>query len=198
MLTNKGKYGLKAMVHLAGLPPGRPALVADIADQNNIPKKFLDAILAELRNAGIVRSKKGRGGGYELARPASEIRIGQIVRALDGPLAPIRCASAYYYERCLDCAVEKECPVHLMMFEVRNAMAHILDNRSLSDLRLMPQVNDRSPARAISADKKSRAARTPPAPDAASPKKPASSGRKPVAAMKKSGSTKSVAAKRAS
>ena len=68
MLTNKGKYGLKAMVHLAGLEPGKPALVADIAAANDIPKKFLDAILGELRTAGLVHSKKGRGGGYALAR----------------------------------------------------------------------------------------------------------------------------------
>ena len=93
MLTNKGKYGLKAMVHLAGMPPGQPALVADIAEANAIPKKFLDAILGELRTAGFVHSKKGRGGGYVLARPATEIMVGAIVRALDGPLAPIGCAS---------------------------------------------------------------------------------------------------------
>src|SRR5580704_17537317 len=76
MLTNKGKYGLKAMIHLAGVEPGRPALVSDIARDNEIPKKFLDTILGELRNAGFVQSKKGKGGGYVLARPAHEIRVG--------------------------------------------------------------------------------------------------------------------------
>ena len=89
MLTNKGKYGLKAMSYLAGMAPGQPALVADIAATNAIPKKFLDAILGELRTAGFVHSKKGRGGGYVLARPAQEIRVGDVVRALDGMLAPI-------------------------------------------------------------------------------------------------------------
>ena len=93
MLTNKGKYGLKAMVHLAGLVPGDLALVNDIASQNDIPKKFLDTILGELRNAGFVFSKKGKGGGYTLARPASEIKVGHIIRVLDGPLAPLPCAS---------------------------------------------------------------------------------------------------------
>ena len=93
MLSNKGKYGLKAMTHLAGMPPGRPALVADIAARNNIPKKFLDAILGELRNAGLVHSRKGRGGGYMLAASPSQIMVGQIIRVLDGPLAPIACAS---------------------------------------------------------------------------------------------------------
>ena len=73
MLTNKGKYGLKAMVHLAGLEPGHPALVADIASINDIPKKFLDAILCELRTAGLVHSKKGRGGGYVLAATVERV-----------------------------------------------------------------------------------------------------------------------------
>ena len=89
MLTNKGKYGLKAMVHLAGLDAGDRAQVQDIAAANAIPKKFLDQILSALRNAGLVFSKKGKGGGYALARPADQITVGQIVRALDGPLAPI-------------------------------------------------------------------------------------------------------------
>ena len=89
MLTKKGKYGLKAMVHLAGLEPDALAQVADIAKTNSISKKFLDHILTELRHAGLVYSKKGKGGGYALARPAHEIRVGAIVRALDGPLAPI-------------------------------------------------------------------------------------------------------------
>ena len=89
MLTNKGKYGLKAMVHLAGLEPDVLAQAADIADTNSISKKFLDHILTELRRAGFVYAKKGKGGGYALARPAHEIRVGAIVRALDGPLAPI-------------------------------------------------------------------------------------------------------------
>ncbi|MGZ9116490.1 MAG: RrF2 family transcriptional regulator, partial [Methylocystis sp.] len=84
MLTKKAKYGLKAMVHLAGVRPGETALVAEIAASNQIPKKFLDAILGELRNAGFVHSKKGKGGGYMLARAPSEIGVGNIVRALDG------------------------------------------------------------------------------------------------------------------
>src|ERR1700743_3877343 len=111
MLTNKGKYGLKAMIHLAGLEPGRPALVSDIAEANEIPKKFLDTILGELRNAGFVNSKKGKGGGYTLAKPANQIRVGHIVRVLDGPLAPIQCASKTSYRRCDDCKSEATCAV---------------------------------------------------------------------------------------
>ena len=91
MLSNKAKYGLKALMHLAGAEG--QCLAGDIAKDNNIPRKFLDAILVELRNAGILNSRKGKGGGYQLARPAEKITVGQIIRILDGPLAPIPCAS---------------------------------------------------------------------------------------------------------
>src|ERR1700742_476124 len=123
MLTNKGKYGLKAMSHLAGMPPGQPALVADIAATNAIPKKFLDAILGELRTAGFVHSKKGRGGGYVLARSPDDIVVGDIVRALDGMLAPIGCPSRNFYRRCDDCASEKQCSVQIVMAQARDAIA---------------------------------------------------------------------------
>lgn len=142
MLTNKGKYGLKAMVHLAGLERGQPALVADIAAVNAIPKKFLDAILGELRNAGFVQSKKGRGGGYVLARPAEEIMVGHIIRALDGPLAPFSCASRTYYRPCEDCPDEDRCSVRLMMLEVRSAISAVLDHRSLADMRSLTDVDE--------------------------------------------------------
>lgn len=129
------------MVHLAGQPPGKPALVADIAESKDIPKKFLDAILSELRNAGLVQSRKGRGGGFVLARPAHEIMVGHIVRALDGPLAPIRCASQLYYRPCDDCDL-KHCEVRLMMVEVRNAIARVLDHRSLAEMRALGDIAD--------------------------------------------------------
>jgi Rrf2 family protein len=142
MLTNKGKYGLKAMVHLAGMPAGQPALVADIAAMNAIPKKFLDAILGELRTAGFVHSRKGRGGGYVLARPATEIMVGQIVRALDGPLAPIGCASRAFYRRCEDCAPDRPCAVRRVMVQVRDAIAAVLDARSLWEMRALAENDD--------------------------------------------------------
>jgi Rrf2 family protein len=135
MLTKKGKYGLKAMVHLAGRPPGEATLVNDIANANGIPKKFLDTILGELRNAGLVFSKKGKGGGYTLARPADEIKVGQVIRVLDGPLAPIACASKNAYRRCDDCEDEERCCVRLVMLEARNAIATVLDNCSLAEMR---------------------------------------------------------------
>ena len=134
MLTKKGKYGLKALVHLSRMPPGQLAFVGDIAAKNNIPKKFLDAILGELRNAGFVQSRKGKEGGYRLAKLPSEIKIGHVVRVLDGPLAPISCASRSQYQRCEDCD-EATCQVRHMMLEVRHAVAELLDNRSLAAMR---------------------------------------------------------------
>ena len=134
MLTKKGKYGLKALVHLARLPAEELAFVGEIAAANRIPKKFLDAILGELRNAGFVLSRKGKDGGYRLAKPAADIKVGHIIRVLDGPLAPIACASLSRYERCEDCD-EATCQVRHMMLEVRLAMADVLDNRSLAAMR---------------------------------------------------------------
>lgn len=135
MLTNKGKYGLKAMVFLAGLPVGEVAQVPDIAKACSISKKFLDQILAELRNAGFVYSKKGKAGGYALAKAPGDIRVGHIVRVLDGPLAPIACASVTAYRPCADCATEELCAVQLIMQEARDALSDVLDNRSLAQMR---------------------------------------------------------------
>ncbi len=134
MLTKKGKYGLKALIYLARIPVGQLAFVNDIAVANNIPKKFLDAILGELRNAGFVLSRKGKDGGYRLAKPASEIKIGHVIRVLDGPLAPVACASRTQYERCEDCD-EHVCQVRHIMLQVRQAMSDVLDNRSLASMR---------------------------------------------------------------
>ncbi|WKW50718.1 RrF2 family transcriptional regulator [Rhodomicrobium lacus] len=134
MLTAKGKYGLKAMVHLARLVPGDIAQVSEIAEANSIPKKFLDQIFAELRKGGLVYSKKGKAGGYALAKPAAEISVGNIVRVLDGPLAPIPCASVTAYRPCDDCDCEEACEVRAIMVEVRNAISVVLDNRSLADM----------------------------------------------------------------
>ncbi|MET0314070.1 MAG: Rrf2 family transcriptional regulator [Hansschlegelia sp.] len=135
MLTKKAKYGLKAMVDLSRLEPGRSTFVAEVAERNAIPKKFLDAILGELRNAGMLTSKKGKAGGYMLAKPADQITVGAIVRALDGPLAPISCASRSAYVPCDDCRDVKSCQVRLMMVEVRDSISRVLDEHSLAEMR---------------------------------------------------------------
>jgi Rrf2 family protein len=134
MLTNKGKYGLKAMLHLAGLGDDEIAQVAQIAEANHIPKKFLDQIFGDLRRAGLVHSKKGKAGGYALAKPANEISVGQIIRVLDGPIAPFLCASANFYRPCDDCD-EHVCAVRRLMIEARNALSSVLDTQTLADMR---------------------------------------------------------------
>jgi Rrf2 family protein len=135
MLTKKGKYALKALVHLAGLDAGEMALVAEIAEANQIPKKFLDVILSDLRNAGFVHSRKGKGGGYTLARPAAEIGVGDVIRAIDGPLAPIQCVSKRGYRRCDDCSDEGHCAVRVVMLQAREAIVSVLDRTSLAAMR---------------------------------------------------------------
>jgi len=137
MLTAKGKYGLKALVHLATLQPGETTQAMEIAEAHNIPKKFLDAILGDLRNAGIVFSKKGPGGGYMLARAPSDIKIGQVIRTIDGPLAPIACASRTAYQPCRDCKNVKTCTVRLMMTKVRDTLSDVLDRLTLADMVAM-------------------------------------------------------------
>jgi Rrf2 family protein len=137
MLTAKGKYGLKAMIHLAGLDAGEVAQSAEIAEACSIPKKFLDQILSELRNAGLAFSKKGKLGGYALAKPAREIKVGHIIRILDGPLAPIACASVTAYRPCDDCGNEKLCAVRIMMMQAREALSGVLDNRTLAQMRTL-------------------------------------------------------------
>lgn len=134
MLTKKGKYGLKALIALAQLPEGKTAFSADIAKNNQIPKKFLDTILLELRNAGLLRSRKGPNGGYCLRVPASELRIGKAIRVIDGPLAPIRCASRTAYEGCEDCHDPATCLVRRAMTEVRDAVSSILDELTLEQM----------------------------------------------------------------
>jgi Rrf2 family protein len=106
---------------------------AEIAHENNIPKKFLDLIFFELRGHGLVHSTRGREGGYALSMPPASISIARIVRAIDGPLAPLPCASVTAYRRCADCTDEKTCEVRKMMREVRDAAAAILDNTSLAE-----------------------------------------------------------------
>ncbi|MFG1361032.1 RrF2 family transcriptional regulator [Xanthobacter pseudotagetidis] len=138
MLTKKGKYGLKAAVHLARLPPGASTQVADIAETNQIPKKFLDVILGELRNAGFLTSRKGKLGGYRLARAPEDIIVGDMIRALDGPLAPLPCASRNAYEPCEDCNLSR-CEVRLLMVRVRDAIGTVLDTYTLAEMRDLSQ-----------------------------------------------------------
>jgi Rrf2 family protein len=133
MLSQKAKYAIKALLSLARSQDGALMQSAEIARSNNIPKKFLDLIFFELRGHGLIYSTRGREGGYALSQPAEEISIATIVRAVDGPLAPLPCASVTSYRRCSDCDDERTCEVRKMMREVRDAAANILDNTSLAE-----------------------------------------------------------------
>lgn len=135
-LSKRGEYGLRAMIMLAtpGLD-GHPAVaqIREISEREKIPAKFLEQILLTLKNAGLLHSKMGVGGGYHLAKPASEISLGHIIRILDGPLAPVKCVSQMAYEPC-GCPDEKTCGLRLAMGDVRNSLAKILDGTSLEDV----------------------------------------------------------------
>ena len=134
MLTKKAKYALKAALHLARQRSGEAVLIADIAAAEKIPKKFLESILLTMKNRGILVSRKGRGGGYALARPAAQVTFGEIVRVMDGPLAPVPCVSATAYHRCEECASEQACEIRGVMQRVRDASSAVLDATSLTDV----------------------------------------------------------------
>ena len=135
MLSKRSKYGLKAMLVLADAGAGpKPVQTAELAQRQRLPRKFLEAIMLDLKRAGLVQSKKGRTGGYVLGRKPGDITIGQIIRVLDGPLALVPCVSQTAYMRCDECIDEKTCGVRLAMKEVRDATAHILDNTTLAGL----------------------------------------------------------------
>ncbi len=131
-LSRKGRYALRALFALAGNVGTGPMLIADLAERESIPRKFLEAILLELKNAGILYSKKGKGGGYALAKSPTEIVVGDVIRTVDGPLAPIPCVSERAYARCEECADEATCGTRLVMKQVRDAIAQILDNTTLA------------------------------------------------------------------
>ena len=133
MLTNKAKYGLRAMCSLT--TSESTWLQANvIATRANVPEKFLEAILLELRRAGFISSRRGQQGGHALARPAAEIMVGDVIRALDGPLAPVRCASLSAYEPCADCVDPEHCALRELMRETRAALSSVLDHCSLQTL----------------------------------------------------------------
>src|SRR3989454_12744545 len=135
MLSKKAKNAIKALLALADHERNEPMRIADLARAEQIPPKFLELILLGLKNQGILQSRKGKGGGYLLARDPSDIYLGQIVRMFDGPLAPVPCASQTAYAPCADCRDEVTCGVRLAMKEVRDATAKILDGTSLAQLR---------------------------------------------------------------
>ena len=134
MLSNKAKYGVRALIHMAMRTGKGRIVIKDIASKERIPQKFLEAILLELKSAGILQSKPGRGGGYYLHRPPESINLGRVIRLIDGPLAPIPCVSQTAYASCKDCLDEQRCVIRGVMKKVRDATAKILDDTTLADL----------------------------------------------------------------
>ena len=134
-LSKKGEYALRALIDLGiAQEVGRRLVqVTELADHEMIPIKFLEQIMFELRAAGLVESQRGKFGGYRLARPGSTIKIGEVVRLIEGPLAPIGCVSQTKYARC-SCPDEDHCGLRMIMLDVRNAIAGILDRYSLADV----------------------------------------------------------------
>lgn len=129
----KAKYALRALCALAQRPE-RVQPARTLAVEARIPEKFLESILVELRNAGFIQSRRGLQGGHTLARPATEILLGDIIRVIDGPLAPLRCASLTAYKPCDDCPDPERCALRDLMADVRVAMSGVLDQRSLQSL----------------------------------------------------------------
>jgi len=132
MLSQRGRYALKALINLARLEAGSRQVSA-IAAEENIPRKFLEAIMSDLRRANLVDSARGKMGGYRLARAADQITFGEVVRVTDGPLALIPCASRNFYRRCEDCRDEATCILRRVMAKVRNEVSDVLDRTTLAD-----------------------------------------------------------------
>ena len=142
MISQKSKYALRALVALAREAPGQALAIGDIAAQQSIPKKFLEQILLDLKRQGLVVSRRGKAGGYALLRPADTISFGQVLRIVDGPIAPLPCLSKIAYRRCQDCREEASCEIRRVFARVADATRDVLDRTTIADA-----LNERIPAR---------------------------------------------------
>ncbi len=134
MLTMKTRYALKALAVIAQGAGREPTLMSHIAQCENIPKKFLEAILRELKQQGLLTAQRGRGGGYLLKQPPEDISLADVIRALDGPIAPVPCLSRTAYRRCDECKSEHACGVRLVFKDLHNATANVLEQTTIADL----------------------------------------------------------------
>jgi Rrf2 family protein len=136
MLTQRSRYALRALIFIARSGSIAPVPISVIAADQKLPRKFLEIILLDLKNGGLVESFRGKMGGYRLARPAAAISFGEIIRLIEGPLALVPCVSVSAYQRCADCFEESTCVIRKTMLTVRENTAAILDNTSLADLSI--------------------------------------------------------------
>lgn len=134
MISKKTKYGLKAMSYLARKGKGTPVLISEISEAENISKKFLEAILLQLKNSGFLGSKMGKGGGYYLLKEPSDVKLVSLYRILEGPVAPLHCVSLNYYEKCDDCNSEEDCKLNAVMLSFETICWPFLTNKCLKDL----------------------------------------------------------------
>ncbi|MGK7395216.1 MAG: RrF2 family transcriptional regulator [Candidatus Cyclobacteriaceae bacterium M3_2C_046] len=134
MLSKKAKYAINALVNLSKAYQKGPVLISKISESENIPRKFLEAILLDLKNAGILNSKKGKGGGYYLMRPPDQVNLAQVVRLFDGAIALLPCVTYKYYEKCDECQDEETCGIRSVFKEVRDQTVLILKNNTLADI----------------------------------------------------------------
>jgi len=134
-LSKRGEYGLRALIDLGiASELGWPMLqISELASKEKLPVKFLEQIFTQLKAAGYVKSRRGKFGGYSLARPMNRIKFGEVIRLIEGPLAPIRCVSQTSYARC-SCPDEAHCGLRILMFDVRNAISTILDRYTLASI----------------------------------------------------------------
>ena len=135
MISKKAKYAFKALSILAkNYEANKPMLISDIAENGNIPKKFLETILLELKKNGVLLSQKGKGGGYLLRSEPKEVNLAKIIRIIDGPIAPVLCVSLNYYGKCDDCTSEEKCKIRPIMIKLRDANLAVYENSTLQDL----------------------------------------------------------------
>ena len=133
MISQKAKYALRALVAIAKAESGKTLVIADIASDQNIPKKFLEQILLDLKRHGILASRRGKDGGYLMQKQPSEVTFGEILRIVDGPIAPLPCLSKIAYRRCGDCGDESSCEIRKVFAEVAQASRRVLDGTTLVD-----------------------------------------------------------------
>ena len=134
MLSQKAHYELHALIVLAERGGREPMMIADIAEEAQVPRKFLEQILLGLKRRGIVQSQRGRAGGYLLGRPAREITFADIIREIDGPLALSPCVSVTAYHKCPDCHDEATCAIRKVLLAARDATASVLEQRTLASM----------------------------------------------------------------
>jgi Rrf2 family protein len=134
MISQKAKYALRALVALAkNDSPGKALLIAEIAEEQRIPKKFLEQILLDLKHHGLVASRRGKSGGYMLLKPADVISFGEVLRIIDGSIAPLPCLSRMAYRRCVDCEGEENCEIRRVLARVAEATRKVLDETTIAD-----------------------------------------------------------------